>query len=104
MRMLVSCFNLKFWVELFLMGHNYKFANQVLLIKDVLIFHSTIVLCYFQQIMALQSHVPSPRTWVVCELAIKMLAPIITRCVTNKNHAWKLIIWKHFEIYCFHMS
>jgi hypothetical protein len=61
----------------FLMGYNYKFASQVLLFQDVLIFHWTIVLCYFQQIMVLQSDVPSPRTWVVCEVVIKMLAPIM---------------------------
>jgi len=33
--------------------------------------------------MVLQSHIPSPRTWVVCEVIVKGLNPIVTSCVLN---------------------
>lgn len=35
--------------------------------------------------MALQSCVPSPRTWAVCDMVVKVLSPIVIGCVLNQN-------------------
>jgi hypothetical protein len=68
-----------------------KFASQVLLSQDALTFHSIIILCYSHKTMVLQSHVPSQRTWIICEVVIKTLAPIITLCIMNQNNGHWLL-------------
>jgi hypothetical protein len=42
-----------------------KFASQILFFQDALTFQSAIALCYITQFVALQFHVPSPRTWAI---------------------------------------
>ncbi len=36
--------------------------------------------------MALHNCVPSPRTWDVCEIVVKIISPIVINNVLNKNH------------------
>jgi hypothetical protein len=36
--------------------------------------------------MTLQSRVPSPRTWAVCDMVVKVVSPIVTSCVLNQSH------------------
>jgi len=67
----------------FLVDH--RFSSQVLLLQDVLTFHSAIALCYSQQFLALSSCVPSPKNCVVCEDALKVLFPIIIGYVLNQS-------------------
>jgi hypothetical protein len=63
------------------------FANCVLLFQDALTFQSAIALCYSQQIVTLQSHIPFPRTWIICELLMKVFSPIVKRCFEPKPKA-----------------
>jgi hypothetical protein len=63
-----------------------RFANQVHLFQDAFIFQNSIEFCYNQQIVALQSLVPSPKSWVVCEYTITFSSPIVTSCVLNQTH------------------
>lgn len=35
--------------------------------------------------MALQSHVPSPKTWAICDVVVKILSPIVTIYVLNQS-------------------
>jgi hypothetical protein len=35
--------------------------------------------------MALQSHVPSPKTWAICDVVVKILSPIVTSYVSNQS-------------------
>jgi len=37
-------------------------------------------------LVALHNHVPSPRTWDVCEIVVKIMSPIVISNVLNKNH------------------
>ncbi len=53
------------------------------LFQDVLFFQNVIVLCYNNQFVALQFHVPSPKMWVVYEATMKALSPIILGNVLN---------------------
>ncbi len=62
-----------------------KFASLVLIFQDALIFWNAIALCYSSQSMVLQSHVPSQKTWVVCEVVVKVLSPIVSSSVLNYN-------------------
>ncbi len=39
-----------------------------------------------QRIVALQSCVPSPRTWVVCKYIVKVLSSIVISCVLNQSY------------------
>jgi hypothetical protein len=48
--------------------------------------------CYNNQFVALQIHVASLRTWVVCELVVKVLFPIVFGCVLNQSHGHRLLI------------
>ncbi len=41
--------------------------------------------------MALHNHVPSPRTWDVCEIMVKIMLPIVISNVLNKNHEHSLL-------------
>jgi hypothetical protein len=43
--------------------------------------------------MALQSHIPFPQTWVVCEIVVKVLSLIITNYVINK-----IVVTSYLEI------
>jgi hypothetical protein len=60
-----------------------KFARLVLIFQDALTFWSAIALCYSNQLVVLQNHVPSQKTWVVCEAIVKVLFPIVSTCVLN---------------------
>jgi len=60
-----------------------KFVGLVLVFQDALTFWSTIALCYNNQLVVLQSHVPSWKTWVVCEVVVKVLSPIVFSYVLN---------------------
>jgi hypothetical protein len=35
--------------------------------------------------MAIQSHVPSPKTWAICDVVVKILSPIVTSYVLNQS-------------------
>jgi len=49
--------------------------------------------------VALQSCVPSPRTWVVCDMVVKVLSLIVTGCVLNQNcEHWLLMDALQFVI------
>jgi hypothetical protein len=48
-------------------------------------FQSAIALCYNQQTVALQSGIPFPQTWVVCESVVKKISPIVKGCVLNQS-------------------
>jgi len=63
-----------------------RFANQVLLFQDVLTFQNAIASCYNDQSMALKSHKPCPKMWVVCELIMKVLSLIVFCYVLNQGH------------------
>jgi hypothetical protein len=56
----------------------------VLIFQDALIFWNAIALCYSSQSVVLQSHVPSQKTWVVCEVVVKVLS-LVSSCVLNYN-------------------
>ncbi len=91
MWMFVSCLKFQYWAGFFcFVNYDGKFANQVLLSQDALPFHSIIIFCYFQKTMVLKGHVPFQRTWTICEV-VKMLAPIITKCIINQNHGHQLL-------------
>jgi hypothetical protein len=62
-----------------------KFASHVLLFQDALTFQHAIALCYNNQFVALQNHVPFPKTWVICETIISILSPIVSSCVLNQT-------------------
>ncbi len=58
-----------------------KFTSYIF--QDALTFQSAIALCYITQFVALQFHVPSPRTWAICEAIMKVMSPIVNGCVLN---------------------
>jgi hypothetical protein len=49
-----------------------KFASY-----DALTFQHATALCYNNQFVALQNHVPFPKPWVVCETIVSILSPIV---------------------------
>jgi hypothetical protein len=49
--------------------------------------------------MTLQSHVPSPRIWVVCEVVVNILSPIVNGCILNQSQGhWLLLNALQFVI------
>jgi len=56
---------------------DYRFVNFVLLLQDAL--------CYSRQSMALQSCVPSPKTWAMYQTIVKIFSPIVTSYVLNQS-------------------
>ncbi len=63
---------------------------SIKLLQNVLIFRNVIALCYNNQFVALQSHVLSPRMWVVYEIITKVLSPIMLSSVLNYSHGFQL--------------
>ncbi len=63
----------------------YKFANHVLLFQDAFIYQSAIELCYNWQTMTLQSCMPSPKAWAICDVVVKVLSPIVISYVLNQS-------------------
>lgn len=42
--------------------------------------------------MTLQSHVPSPRIWDVCEVVVKVLSPIVNGYVLDQSQGHWLLL------------
>jgi hypothetical protein len=89
-----------------LIGFLNRFASHFLLFQDALTYWHVIALCHSQQTMALQSCIPSLRTWVVCEMVVKMLSLIVISCVLNQSRkhwllgdALQFIITKTCEVH-----
>lgn len=70
-----------FFMHLFFTNYifaiNCRFVNFVLLLQDAL--------CYNQLSMALQSCVPSPKTWAMYQTIVKILSPIVISYVLNQS-------------------
>jgi hypothetical protein len=63
-----------------------KFASKVILFQVILEFNHNIVLCYGQQqSLALQGHVPSPQVWVIAQVFVDTLGPMVQQCVLNQS-------------------
>lgn len=56
---------------------NYRFANHVVLFEDTLTFQIAIAICCNWQTISVYNHIPSPWTWVVCEVVCKNF---VTHC------------------------
>jgi hypothetical protein len=63
-----------------------KFVSKVILFQEFLEFKHTIALCYGQQqSLALQGHVPSPQVWVIAQVVVDILGPMVQQCVLNQS-------------------
>jgi hypothetical protein len=51
-----------------------RFASKVAMLQQA---------CYNQQRLALQRKIPTPQIWVILEIIVSTVAPIVSSCVLN---------------------
>ncbi len=63
-----------------------RFDIKVIMFKETIEFKNAIIICYGgQKFIILQQRIPKAQMWVIVEVIIYMLNPIVSTCVMNQS-------------------